>query len=554
MGKKSAAVVMALFVLTVVPLATMASSTVTIVGEVNDNFQIVDSDSGQAQIDVQWSWARPALELDSTGIDFGSMRRGEHVERTLTLSNSGTADLQAKSRSEVPWLSVHPAQFVCAPGKSLTLSVTCDTAELPGGSTVEPAAITIEANAGTQTISASIEVLAPQLVIRPEFVDLGDVRDGDQVEETIVVGNQGSMAWEGTVRSDLPWLAVEPTRVHCEPGHYIPVTVMLRTEAIESGGDYAVSSAIWIEGAGVQRAVGIHARLLRPELGIGRHSLDLGLIGRTDIASVPLEIVNRGTGELEWEITVRGTWIEVIPSSGTCKAGETSTAKVNAYALAVGGESGQAWLTIHSNGGRVDLPASVALSSPMLVVEPLSLDLHSENHAPASQVLRVSNRGVGNLEGTIESRVPWLTCHPTSFSCQTGVSAPIEVKAALEELHEGTHHAIDAVQVTSNAGAELVEVTLTLELTPRLQVSTEDLQIGESGASTFEIENVGEGTLRVEVVPLQDWITVNRRDWTIKAGKKARVRVAVSVVPAKAASGIELRTPTETRQLLVRGG
>jgi hypothetical protein len=47
---------------------------------------------------------------------------------------------------------------------------------------------------------------------------------------------------------------------------------------------------------------------------------------------------------------------------------------------------------------------------------------------------------------------------------------------------------------------------------------------------------------------------VNRRDWTIKAGKKARVRVAVSVVPAKAASGIELRTPTETRQLLVRGG
>jgi hypothetical protein len=512
----------------------------------------IDSDSGQVQVDVQWSWARPALELDSTGIDFGSVRRGERVERTLTLSNSGTADLQAQSRSEVPWLSVRPSRFVCAPGESLTLSVACDTTALPGGSTVEPAAVIIEANAGAQTISASVDVLAPQLVIQPEFVDLGDVHDGDQVEETIVVGNQGSMAWEGAVRSALPWLAVEPAHVRCEPGHYIPVTLMLRTEAIESGGEYAVGSAIQIEGAGAERAVGIHARLLRPELGIGRHSLDLGLIGRTDIASVPLEIVNRGTGELEWAITVQGTWIEVVPSSGTCQAGETATVKVNAYALAVGGETGQAWLTVDSNGGRVDLPASVALSSPMLVVEPLSLELHSENHTPASQVLRVSNRGVGNLEGTVASQVAWLTCRPTLFVCQTGVSVPIEVEAVLDELREGTHHAIDALQVTSNAGTEPVEVTLTLELTPRLKVSTEDLQVDESGKSAFEIENVGEGTLRVEVVPLQDWIAVNRRDWTIKAGKKARVRVTMSAVPAEATSSIELRTPDETRRLLIR--
>jgi hypothetical protein len=141
-----------------------------------------------------------------------------------------------------------------------------------------------------------------------------------------------------------------------------------------------------------------------------------------------------------------------------------------------------------------------------------------------------------------------------SFLCQTGVSAPIEVEAVPEELREGTHHALDALQVTSNAGAESVEATLTLELTPRLKVSTEDLQIDESGKSTFEIENVGEGTLRVQVVPLQDWIAVNRRDWTIKAGKKARVRVTVSDVPAEGTSGVELRTPTEIRQLLVGGG
>ncbi len=512
----------------------------------------VDSDSGQAQVDVQWSWARPALDMDSTGIDLGSVRRGMGVERTLTISNSGTAELEGQCSSKVPWLSVRPLRFTCAPGKSQILSVVCDSTSLPGGSTVEPEAIIIEANAGTQTVSASVDVLAPQLVVRPAYVDLGDVRDGDQVEETIVVGNQGSMVWEGTVQSELPWLAVEPEHLHCEPGHFIPVTLMVRTEALESGGEYAVEHALRIEGDGAQQSVGTRLHLLRPELVVGRHSLDLGLIGRTDIARVPLKITNAGTGELEWEVSVRGTWLEVVPESGSCGPGQASTVEVNAYALAVGGESGQAWLTVRSNGGRVDLPASVALSSPLLVVEPLFLDLHSENHAAVSQLLRVSNRGVGDLEGTIESLVPWLQCRPTSFACATGVTVLVEVEGLPQQVREGTHSSPDALRIQSNGGTESLAAALTLELIPRLRVPSEDVTVDEAGRSAFEIENAGEGTLRVEVVPLQEWIAVNRREWTIKAGKKARVRISAASVPSEGSGEIEIRAADEIRRLVVR--
>ena len=100
---------------------------------------------------------------------------------------------------------------------------------------------------------------------------------------------------------------------------------------------------------------------------------------------------------------------------------------VNAYALAVDGESGQAWLSIHSNAGRVDLPASVALSSPLLSVEPLLLTLDSENFEPAVQTLRVTNRGVGTLTGSIQSQVAWLSSEPTHFDCATGAAVEIEV-------------------------------------------------------------------------------------------------------------------------------
>ena len=509
----------------------------------------VDSDSGQTQIDVTWKWARPALELDTTGLDMGTVERGASVERTLILSNSGTADLIGESVSEVDWLSVHPPQFRCVPGAAQTISVTCHTNLLPGGSTVDAEAITIRANAGTQVLSASVEVLAPRLVVESSVVDMGTVKDGERLEETVMVGNRGSMAWEGSVTSELPWLSVEPQEIRCAPGHFIPVTVMLHTEAIESGGSYASDRAIRIQGGGEERVIGARVYLQRPELSIERHSLAFGLIGRTDVASLPLEITNSGTGELDWEIDVRGTWLEVIPSSGTCDSGETASPQVNAYALAVDGESGQAWLTVRSNGGRVDLPASVALSSPMLVIEPRFLSLVSENYAPSSQSIRISNRGVGELRGTVEAQVPWLTCSPITFACPTGVSMQVDVHANLEGLQENTYSSPDAIRIESNGGVDTIEADLRLSLSPMLYVSTRELQFGDRTEMTFEIENQGYGTLRVQVTPTERWITVNHREWTVKAGKKARVHVSLSDAASDATGSLEIHAQEESIRL-----
>ncbi|MBN1936236.1 MAG: protein kinase, partial [Anaerolineae bacterium] len=106
----------------------------------------IDSDSGQASVDVAWQWARPALELDLLGLDFESARRGEQIRRTLTLSNSGTADLTGTVQSRVPWLQVQPSEFTCAPGSTQKIDVLCNTSNLAGGSTVETEALVIAAN------------------------------------------------------------------------------------------------------------------------------------------------------------------------------------------------------------------------------------------------------------------------------------------------------------------------------------------------------------------------------------------------------------------------
>jgi serine/threonine protein kinase len=512
----------------------------------------VDSDCGQAQIDVEWKWARPGLELDTAGLDMGSVERGEQITRTLTLSNSGTADLVGEALSQVNWLNVQPAEFRCPPGSSQVLNVTCDTHLLPGGSTVEEEALIIRANAGTQTLSTAVEVLAPRLIAEPVEIDLGKVRDGEQPEATLSVGNLGSLPWEGRVWSNVPWLNVEPEQISCEPGHFVPVTAMLDTQALETGGDWTVQDAIHVGDVKGGIPISVHVALARPRLAIKRHSMDFGLIGRTDIASLELEISNVGTGELEWRTAVQGTWLEIVPPSGTCGPGEKVAIQINAYALAVDGDAGQAWLTVRSNGGRIDLPASVALSSPSLAVEPLLLDLQSENYAPVTQTLRISNRGVGKLQGTIRLQVPWLRCEPQEFECATGVSTQIQVQANLEDLREGTYTAVDALRIESNAGNQEISASLALSLTPSLHLSRDALEFDEASPGSFQIENQGYGTLRVQTVSTQDWIAVNRQEWTIKAHKKARVQVTLLDPPAEGEGSIEVRTPDEVIHLPVR--
>jgi hypothetical protein len=521
----------------------------------------VDSDSGQATVSITWTWARPGLALDVTALDFGAARRRARVEHTLTLSNPGTADLVGQAASQVDWLTVQPAEFRCPPGETQTLQVVCDTAHLPGGDTFVAEAIKIEANAGRQALSAAVEVLAPELVIEPAFLEVGTVRDGDDVEATLTVGNRGSLLWAGEVRSSVPWLSIEPAALLCEPGHFAPLTAVLDTAAFEAGGEWTVEDALQIVGQGEKRTVAARVALARPQLAVARNSLDFGIIGREDVATLFLEIANAGTGELQWQVewpkTGQEAWLEVVPAGGTCRAGEQTRVQVKAYALAVGSESGQTWLTVHSNAGRADLPASVALSAPRLAVEPLRLDFGaSENYAPAWQTFRIFNRGVGRLQGTVAAGVSWLTCQPETFECDTGASLPIKVQALPEGLREGEHDVAGALQVESNGGREELSARLTVALAPRLHLSGHSLRFARGGPTTQQIklENRGYGALRVQTIPHADWIQVNRREWTIKGGRKATLEITLALdeAPAGESGVVEIRSPDEVVQLTVQ--
>jgi hypothetical protein len=152
----------------------------------------------------------------------------------------------------------------------------------------------------------------------------------------------------------------------------------------------------------------------------------------------------------------------------------------------------------------------------------------------------------------VQPGVPWLSCVPTEFVCETGAAVQIEVKAKLDDLHEGHYDAVDALVVESNGGSREIDARLVLTLTPDLHVSPTELRFKDETQGAFLIENRGYGTLRVQVLPSESWLTVNRQEWTIKARKRARVRVQITDAPADAQASITIRTPDEDRHLLVQ--
>jgi len=519
-----------------------------------DGALAIDSDSGQARVSVTWTWAEPRLELDVSSLDFGSVERGISLERTLHITNRGTAILEGKVTSQVDWLVVQPQTLRCLPGESCALNVFGDTTRLPGGHTYEESALAVDTNAGGEVLSASVEVLATELVIEPESLDFGTVLAGDQVELTLTVGNRGSLPWQGQLRAGVSWLSVDPDTLFCPPGHFIPVSVILDTARLAEGGEWWEEEAVLIRNEEEERAIAAHVAVLLPRLSVEPRSLNFGLIGREDVATLNLTIANAGTGELYWEVENRGTWLDIAPARGVCHPGQESTVTVKAYALAVGGETDRAWLTVRSNGGQADIFASVSVSSPVLAVDAPKLDLGtSRNYAPVVQWLGLSNRGVGLLQGTITSQVPWLAVEPLVFECPTGASLQVRVQARPEGLRPGANNVARALLVESNGGNEEIEVHLDVALLPELIVRPESLTFKSDGPSELELtlENRGYGAERVWVVPEAPWLKVDRGECTVKRGRVVRLKVQASGAEPGAESAIVLKTGEWTWRLPV---
>ncbi|MCS7220360.1 MAG: protein kinase [Anaerolineae bacterium] len=489
---------------------------------------LVNSDDGRVKLPVRWRWAEPGLMLTPTVLLWGEQRREAQPEMSLTITNSGTAVLEGAVRSRCSWVHVTPEAFTCPPGRSVTIAVRATLGELPPGRTSVGEALVIESNAGRRTVSASVDILAPELQVKPPSLDLGEVMWGEASQAALRIANRGSLPLMAQLESLFPWLHVEPAEVVCPPGALTRVKVEARTEEMLHGGEWHAVPGIRVESNAGRREIPISLLVRKPELQLTPEFLDFGVIPRQGVGQTMLFISNPGTAPLTWSLSSDALWLEVPTSQGITNPGETSQVHLYAYGLAVPADQDEAQMSliIESDVGEQVVHGIVMIARPQLWVDPLRLDLGiSANYAPVEGLLSLFNRGLGDLTGTVQTTVPWLTVEPVEFQVPTGGQQPILVRAIPDGLREGETLVEGALEVVSNAGRERVDVRLEIRLSGELVIEPQGLlwRQGEM-APVLRLRNVGRAPISVLIRPQASWLHVNHQVLMIKPGRIATVQ------------------------------
>ncbi|NLG27270.1 MAG: protein kinase [Chloroflexi bacterium] len=546
-----------------VPVAVQLVADVLPAGEqVVPDALLIESDAGQQRVSAR-AWRKsPVLDLGARNLGFGAVRSGELAERLVYAGNTGDGLLEGQVRSLIPWLQVQPARFTCAPGDSVELVVRLDSVGLADGPLDVPQAVRLQTNAGSLTLPLQATIQAPRLTLDSADLDFGTVPLGEERELDLLVRNDGSAALEATAVSLLPWLELTDHEIACASGARCALRARANTRTVGHGAVLSSPAGVRLTAGATIIDVPVHIVVIQPALRVEPEGIDFGYIDRGAAESRSLTISNDGNGSLAWNATTGAAWVELSPSSGICRQGETRTVTVTAYGLALDAEtpSATASLVINSDGGRAKVEMTIGIAAPQLDVDTALLELGpSINGASVSGTLRLFNRGLGMLTGTLSIDRPWLVPAQLSFECPTGRLVSLGLSTDMDEYPGGASRDVATVRLSSNGGAAEVSVGLDVVAAPEISVSEADVVLEQSATGApaegqFVIRNTGLATAHVTLVSSSRALRPSREAYDIKPGKNVKVRVyyeASGIAEAERAD-LLVAVTSESQALTVR--
>jgi|GEM_PF-1693720 len=494
---------------------------------------VIDSDGGQARVQVTAWRLVPELAISTSRIDLGTVLSGDVVEQRVEASNVGDGQLQATIQSHIPWLQVEPAQLTLAPGQRAVFAIRADTANLPDGSVDVPQAARIFSNGGNTTLSMRAHIQAPHMVLETVSLDLGAVPLGEQATGSLAISNTGSATLHAIVEPMVSWISVAQHDVVCPPNKEVIIPVGVDTTPFDRGQLLSAPEALRVTAGSVVQYIGARVAILHPALRVEPEQVDFGYLIPTEPGYATVQISNEGTGSLAWNAQTSAIWLEIEPPSGVCASGASQEVRLTAYALALDNDTEvtRSTLIINSDGGRAKIALQAGLASPQLAVDTAMLALGpSINRKPVGGSFRIFNRGLGLLRGTITTDQTWIVPARASFECPMGRSLEIGVVVDMEELpHTSAHHA-GTIRVESNGGTREIEVELEILLAPDIEAANSELALGQGEPDSLlqerlVIRNEGQATAHCELRGSVPQLVFSRNLIDIKPEKSVRVTV-----------------------------
>ena len=457
----------------------------------------------------------PAITVQQTEVNFGTIDAGQTGEQTITITNTGTAPLEITGiESDVSGLTFEPSMFTLEPEGSRTVTVTFPSStegEFSGSINI----LSNDPDRAKHTLSVSVIVQAapvPVLAVQETAVNFGTVEVAQTVQQTITVKNTGTAPLEITgIESDVSGLTFEPSMFTLSPNGSQTVTITFPSStAGEFSGSINISSNDPDRAKHTLSVSGIVQPPPVPAIAVQETAIDFGTVEVAKMVQQTITVKNTGTAPLEItgiESDVSGLTFE--PSMFTLAPDGSQTVTVTFPSSAEGEFSGL--INISSNDpdrAKHTLSVSVIVQAapvPVLAVQETAVDFGTVEAAQTVQkTITITNTGTAPLEITgIESDVSGLTFEPSMFTLEPEGSRTVTVTFPSSTAGEFSG-SINILSNDPDRAKHTVSVSVIVQAAPVpvLVVGEPAIDFGSIDAEktvqkTFTIVNTGTAPLEI---------------------------------------------------------
>ena len=457
----------------------------------------------------------PAISLQQTTIDFGTIDAGQTGQQTITIKNTGTAQLEITGiESDVSGLTFDPSMFTLPPDSSKTVTImfpSSTVGEFSGNINI----LSNDPERATQTLSVSVIVQpppVPAIAVQQTAVNFGTIEAGQTGQQTITVTNTGTGPLEITgIESDVSGLMFEPSMFTVEPNGSQTVTIRFPgSTAGTFSGNITISSNDPDRATQTLSVSVIVQPPPVPTISVQQTAVEFGTVEFAQTVQQTITVTNTGTAPLEItgiESDVSGLTFE--PSMFTLAPNGSRTVTITFPSSTAGTFSGN--ITISSNDlerGPQTLSVSVIVQPPpvpAIIVQQTAVNFGTiEAGQTSQQTITIKNTGTAPLEITgIESDVSGLTFDTTMFTLAPEGSQTVTI--TFPSSTAGTFSgSINILSNDPDRAEHTVSVSVIVQAAPVPAIAVQEMAVefgtvefAQTVQKTFTVQNTGTAPLEI---------------------------------------------------------
>ncbi len=513
------------------------------------------------------------IELTPSQIPFnGTIGGSNPAPQTLTIKNTGGADLNWTASKNASWLTLSKTSGSLTGGNSDSITVSINTSGQQSGQCSDTITISDpNASNGSQTVQVTLGLIAPAIGLGSQSIPFsGTVGVPNPAPQTLSVSNTGpagtTLNWtaQASTSTGGPWLSINPVSGSSTgSGDPKTITVSVNISGLSAGtynGTITISDP---NASNNPQTVTVTLTLTAPKIELTPSQIPFNAIfGGSNPNPQTLTIKNTGDAPLNWTASKNASWLTLSKPSGSLTAGNSDSVSISVDIS--GQQIGQYSDTItisdsnaSNNPQKADITLNVTGTPPRIGIDPTNLTIAfpdtSVGSNPSPKGMSVINTGGGTLNWSITSKPAWVTLSLAQDSLAANAISSVTVSIDTNGLSAGLN---SGAIIVSAPGASNPSVTVTVTLTltpvtpPKIGIDPTNLTIAFPNTSVgstpspkgMSVINTGGGTLNWSITSKPAWVTLSPAQDSLAAN--AISSVTVSIDTTKASVGLNSGTIT----------